>query len=50
MGVNSFTLAIQNGASAVAAGSLFVYRGEQKGIMINYPSQEELVEKVFKKL
>lgn len=40
-------LAIENGASAVSAGSLFVYRGVQKGILINYPSQNNLFKNVF---
>ena len=31
---------IQGGASAVAAGSLFIYRGKHKAVLINYPSQE----------
>ena len=34
-------------ASAVAAGSMFVYHGKTKGILINYPSQSEL-KKIFK--
>jgi imidazole glycerol-phosphate synthase subunit HisF len=29
-------------ASAVAAGSMFVYHGERKAVLINYPSIEEL--------
>ena len=29
-------------ASAVAAGSLFVYHGPRKAVLINYPSPEEL--------
>lgn len=45
--LSSFKQAFEAGASAVAAGSLFVYRGESKGILINYPSQLELTEKVF---
>lgn len=28
-------------ASAVAAGSLFVYQGKKRGVLINYPSAEE---------
>ncbi len=36
--------AIDAGASAVAAGSLFVYSGKNKGILINYPDHEELLE------
>jgi len=45
--LSSFKQAIQAGASAVAAGSLFVYRGETKGILINYPSQDQLTKEVF---
>jgi cyclase len=30
------------GASAVAAGSLFVYQGPQRGVLINYPSRAQL--------
>lgn len=30
------------GASAIAGGSMFVYRGQQRGILINYPSEELL--------
>ena len=37
-------LAVQAGAAAVAASSLFVYHGKLKGILINYPSQAELRE------
>lgn len=43
----SFRQAIEAGASAVAAGSQFVYRGDTKGIMINYPSQDALKADVF---
>jgi len=34
--------AINVGASAVAAGSLFVYHGKQKGILINYPDKNNI--------
>lgn len=30
-------------ASAMAAGSMFVYHGPRKGILINYPSSEDLI-------
>jgi cyclase len=43
----SFKNAILSSASAVAAGSLFVYRGKTNGILINYPSQEQLRNEVF---
>jgi cyclase len=36
--------AIVSGASASAAGSLFVFKGKEKGILINYPTQEKLIE------
>lgn len=45
--LDDFKWAINSGASAVAAGSLFVYRGVQKGILINYPTQLELRSKVY---
>ncbi len=32
----------QAGASAVAAGSLFVFHGKHKAVLIHYPKQEEL--------
>lgn len=34
--------AVHAGASAVAAGSMFVFHGKQKGILINYPKEEQL--------
>jgi imidazole glycerol-phosphate synthase subunit HisF len=39
-----FKQGIYAGASAVAGGSFFVYSGKQKGILINYPSQQELTD------
>jgi cyclase len=38
--------AILAGASAVAAGSLFIYAGEGQGVLVNYPSRKEL-QKLF---
>jgi imidazole glycerol-phosphate synthase subunit HisF len=35
--------AMKVGASAVAAGSLFVYKGPHKAVLINYPKREELI-------
>jgi cyclase len=32
----------QGGASAAAAGSLFVFQGPLRGVLISYPSQQEL--------
>lgn len=34
----------QGGAAAVAAGSLFVFQGRHRSVMINYPSRDELDE------
>ncbi len=47
--ISDFLLAVQSGASAVAAGSRFVYSGKEHGILINYPSQAELYREVFSK-
>jgi len=40
--INDFTLGIKNGASAVAAGSLFLFKGPHKAVLISYPSSMEL--------
>jgi len=42
-----FTQAIQHGASAAAAGSMFVFQGPHRAVLISYPAQKELKEKVF---
>ena len=41
---NDLKIAIDNGAHAVAAGSMFVYYGKQKGVLINFPTDKELYE------
>jgi len=42
---------IRSGASAIAAGSFFVYRNnDTRSILISYPSQKELTEKIYSKL
>ena len=38
---------VEGGASAVAAGSLFVYSAPGKGVLISYPSQERLTAELF---
>lgn len=38
--------AVEKGASAVAAGSMFVYMGKHRAVMINYPKYE-LLETIF---
>lgn len=41
--LTDFNAAIKHGAHAVAAGSLFVYHGAMKGVLINYPNKIELM-------
>ncbi|MBI1978603.1 MAG: imidazole glycerol phosphate synthase subunit HisF [Candidatus Aenigmarchaeota archaeon] len=36
--------AIKAGASAVAAGSIFIYQGKNRSVLINFPTKEELKE------
>lgn len=40
--ITDFRLAIQAGASAVAAGSMFVFEGKYRAVLINYPGYEQL--------
>jgi len=40
--VEDMARAVAAGASAVAAGSLVVYQGKNRGVLINFPSQQEL--------
>lgn len=48
--VNDFALAVQHGASAVSAGSMFVFQRPHRAVLISYPSQKELKEKLFEQL
>jgi cyclase len=34
--------AVKAGASAAAAGSMFVFQGPLRGVLISYPAQEEM--------
>jgi cyclase len=45
--IEDFKFAKEAGASAVAAGSMFVYHGPHKAVLINYPTQSEL-KNIFK--
>ena len=45
--VADFCLAKQAGASAVAAGSIFVFQRPHQAVLISYPTQKELKEKLF---
>ena len=44
---NDFKLAVKSFASAVAAGSMFVYHGARNAVLINYPPLSEL-KRLFK--
>ncbi len=47
--LNDFKKAVNESyASAVAAGSMFVYHGPRRAVLINYPSQEDL-KNIFEK-
>ena len=45
--LSDFKRAVQYGASAVSAGSLFVFQRPHRAVLISYPSQEELVKQVY---
>jgi imidazole glycerol-phosphate synthase subunit HisF len=49
-GLGDFLPAVQGGASAVAASSLFVYRAPNQGVLISYPDEADLKEQLFQKL
>jgi cyclase len=44
------TVVGQAGVSAVAAGSMFVFNGPHRAVLISYPSQEELRHELFERL
>lgn len=46
-GITDFARAIQSGASAVAAGSLFVFQRPHQAVLISYPSLQELQNTVY---
>ncbi|MCA0396364.1 MAG: AglZ/HisF2 family acetamidino modification protein [Bacteroidetes bacterium] len=45
--IGDFAAAVKKGASAVAAGSMFVFQRPHQAVLISYPSQEELTRKLF---
>lgn len=45
--VDDFKSAVASGASAVAAGSMFVFQRPHNAVLISYPSQQELKEKLY---
>jgi cyclase len=40
--ISDFSDAVKHGASAVAAGSMFVFHGKHKAVLITYPERNEL--------
>ena len=42
-----FKQAVQHGASAVSAGSMFVFQRPHRAVLISYPAQKELEENVY---
>ncbi len=50
-GVDDFLSTVKSGgASAVAAGSMFVFHGPHKAVLISYPDQDTLKTKIFQQL
>ncbi len=45
--IDDFAKAVRHGASAVAAGSMFVFQRPHNAVLISYPSQQELIAKVY---
>ncbi|NOT76625.1 MAG: imidazole glycerol phosphate synthase subunit HisF [Cyclobacteriaceae bacterium] len=45
--INDFVKAVGAGASAVSAGSMFVFQLPHRAVLISYPRQQELEEKLF---
>jgi cyclase len=40
--IEDFVKAVEAGASAVAAGSFFVFHGKHRAVLITYPNKDEL--------
>lgn len=45
--IDDLRTAIENGASAVAAGSMFVFQRPHNAVLISYPTQQELKNKLY---
>lgn len=48
--ISDFLEAINAGASAVAAGAMFYFKGDHRAVLINYPDQRTLVEEFYQKI
>lgn len=49
-GLEDCRLAIKHGASAVAAGSMFVFQRPHRAVLISYPSQDILKKEIYSQL
>lgn len=49
-GLEDFRCALTTGAAAVAAGSVFIYQAQGRGILISYPDQVQLQRNIFDKM
>lgn len=49
-GIEDFCAGVHAGASAVAAGSMFVFQRPHNAVLITYPSQNELKDKFYPKI
>ena len=47
--IDDFVAALQNGAAAVSAGSMFVYQGVHKAVLISYITSDALENKLSNK-
>lgn len=48
--LTDFRLAVEHGASAVSAGSMFVFQRPHRAVLISYPSQADLERDVYEKV
>jgi len=48
--VEDFRLAVREGASAVSAGSMFVFQRPHRAVLISYPSRDILEEELFEQI
>ncbi len=48
--VADFVKAVENGASAVAAGAMFYFKGGFSAVLINYPEQQFLKKNLYEKI
>ena len=45
--LQDFRLAVEHGASAVSAGSMFVFQRPHRAVLISYPTQKELENQLY---